>query len=312
MRRWRSFSEIQYFKSVCFDGDGTAHLHIAILSKEKYRPEFYPVFKNPLLHLEGQKSRAVDKYSIVCLKAHNSAKNLFAYLVSEANLKFDHLSKSGSHFYATSRGFDTERLRATFRRFCTTSATVQKISEQLGTEIKKLQASETRAESMKAFWKMFSPNSRDDGTRPRSNETSIPLHRSRVPINPRPPYTERRRAHFLFTRFEYLPEPPHIISIISSKLSSYSPELQARLIPKLLYDDYSNLWAKNPAMPMPPPPLEDFYSDDFLCLASRDLSAFLPNRQLCSKSKRGLDMRSGDKFDKTDQHQGGIKPFSFR
>jgi len=285
LRRWRSFSKIQYFKSVCFDADGTAHLHIAILSEEKFRPEFYPVFKNPLLQLEGQKSRAVNKYSIVCLKAHNSAKNLFAYLVSEANLKLNCLSKSGSHFYATSRGFDTARLRATFRRFCATSATVQRISEQLGTEIEKLQASETTAESMKAFLEMFFRNSRDDGARPRSNEISLPSHRSRPSLYTRIPYTENRRAHFLFDRFEYLPDPPHIISIIRSKLSSYSPEFQARLIPKLLYDDYSNLWAKNPALPMPPSPLEDFYSTDFDGLASPDLSSILPSNPI-----RGRDL----------------------
>lgn len=275
MKKWRSFSDIQYFKSVCFDDDGTAHLHTVILSAEKYRPEFYPTFKNPLLNIDGQKSPAVNKYSIVCLKPHNSAKNLFGYLISAANLKTENLRKSGSHFYSTSRGFDTDRLRTAFRRFCATATTVQRISVQLGIEIEKLQSSKTRAESVKEFLKMFFSNSRDDDTRPRSNEISSPRIRSRSSLYTRIPYTENRRAHFLFDRFEYLPDPPHIIAIIRSKLSSYSPWFQARLVPKLLYDDYSNLWAKNPTLPIPPPPLDDFFSSDFDCLGSPDLSAIL-------------------------------------
>lgn len=272
-KQWRYFCDLQFFKTLCFDGDGTAHLHIVLWSAEKFRPEFYPKFKGELLTLDGWKSPAVNGYSIVCLKPHNSAERLFRYITSEDNLRFDELTKSSCHFYTTSRGFDTEQLSRLFRRFRDFSASVHQSLEQLGILAAKLQDSEEKAESVKAFIHSLFSNSRDDGAHGRSKKESMPLHRS---PRSRIPYTERKRDVYFFFKFEYLPETAHGLSIITAKLSSYCREFQARLIPKLIYDSYVDLWKRNTALLEPPSPLDDFYSDDFLCLAARDLSAFLP------------------------------------
>jgi hypothetical protein len=135
-----------------------------------------------------------------------------------------------------------------------------------------LQETQERTESVQSFISELFGISRDDA-RGRSNKWIISRHRSPRLLIPKNP---TRRDQYLFERFEYLPEPERHIPLIISRLSTFSPRFRSRLLPKLLYDMVWHAWTKDPCLSMPPFPLEDFYSDDFLGLGSRDLSFLLP------------------------------------
>jgi len=243
---------------------------VAIWSELEFQPEFYPKFRNDSLQLEADsnawKSRTKNKYSEVYLCPHNSASRLFEYILSERNFCLDYLKQSDRHFYAASRGFDTSRLNRLFKEFYALSDSVRRAPDQLGIILSKSPMSRPLAESVKSFLKSTFSIFRDDDAPDRSKKENNTSHRSRVPL------VEKWRHWYLFDRFEYSPTPLHIISRVLSKWTSYSSGFQTRLVPKLLYDGMCHLWARNTALSMPPAPLDDFYSDDFLCLGSRDLS----------------------------------------
>ena len=246
---------------------------MAIWSELEFRPEFYPKFQLDSLQLEADsnawRSRVKNKYSEVYLCPHNSASRLFEYILSERNFCLDYLKRSDRHFYAASRGIDTSRLNRLFKEFYALSASVQRAADQLGIILSKFPKPQTLTESTKTFLKSTFSIFRDAAPdRSKKEKKVVPdtKHRSRIPL------VEKWRRKYLFEMFEYLPTEMHIISRVLSKWTSYSSGFQARLIPKLLYDGMCHLWARNTTLSMPPAPLDDFYSDDFLCLGSRDLS----------------------------------------
>jgi len=275
VKTWRSFCDVQCIRFLCYDSDGTEHLHVVIWSALEFRPEFYPKYRLDVMQLStdsfGWKSQPINGYSFFCLRRHNSLSQLVQYILSERNFNLNYLKRSKRHFYTASRGFDTSRLNRLFKEFYALSASVRRATDQLGIILAQYQKSQEWAESTEAFLRGVFSIFRDDvDAGGCSTKKYKARRRSRLPVS------ERLRLHHFFKRYEYDPCPMHIISRVLVDWSLYSPEFQARLLPKLLYDGVCNLWVRNPSMTMPPPPLTDFYSDDFLGLGSRDLSFLLP------------------------------------
>lgn len=289
VKSWRSFCDVQCIRFLCYDSDGTEHLHVVIWSALQFQPEFYPKFRLDFMQLGidsfGWKSQPINGYSVFCLRRHSSLSNLAQYILSERNFNRDHLKKSNRHFYAASRGVDTSLLNRIFREFYALSASVRRSTDQLGIILARYRKSQEWAESTEAFLRGIFSIFRDDPPGRRSNEENKARRRSRLPV------TERLRLYHYFKRYEYDPSPMHIISLVLAQWSDYDAQFQARLIPKLLYDGVCNLWARNTALSMPPPPLEDFYSDDFLGLGSRDLSYLLPKSKSATDAGSDSDTR---------------------
>lgn len=275
-KRWRSFCEMRHVKFVSYNQDNTEHLHIAIWSTKAFDLNFAIPFNNSVLNLQpvedGWKSGSNNKFSQFCLKPHNSAENLFSYILGDENFNLSQLRNSGRHYYAASRGINTEALKRAYRRFCTISDSVKKSSEQLETVLSKLENSETQSESVKSFIAELFGVSRDDA-RGRSNKWILSRYRSPQLITP---HTPTRRSDYLFFSYEYQPYSKPELTWIISNISTFGPRFQARLIPKLLYDMVCHSWVADPCLSMPPIPLEDFFSDDFLYIGS-NISHSLPS-----------------------------------
>jgi len=138
--------------------------------------------------------------------------------------------------------------------------------------------------------------SRDDA-HGRSNKTSIPQQPPQQPpqqrptnYSPRLPYlqTESRRNQWLFVEYEYMPYSEKLLSWTIPKLSSFGPNFQARLIPKLLYDLVWHSWTKDRLLSVPPLPLQDFFSDDFDYVQPRMSVPLPPNPALDALRQRAL------------------------
>ena len=268
LHRWRSFCDVRHIKFVCYDEDGTEHLHVILWSTKPFELDFNYPFKNESLRLKpvenGWKSSSDNGYCLFCLRPHNNAQKLIQYILKEHNLNLDCLRASGRHFYAASQGINTVAIQRAFRRFCAISDTVRQSTEQLGILLSKLKDSQKQAESVKSFMSELFGISRDDA-RGRSIGWNISRYRSPRLLTP---HTPTRRRDFLFYTYEYQPYSQRELTWLISSLSEYGPKFQARLIPKMLYDMVCHSWATDPCLSMPPIPLEDFFSDDFLYVGS--------------------------------------------
>ena len=80
-QRWRTFCDLKQFKFACFDQDGTEHLHIVLWSEKPFELGYELPFKAPSLRLQpvsnGWQTPSINGYSLVCLRPHNNAENLF-------------------------------------------------------------------------------------------------------------------------------------------------------------------------------------------------------------------------------------------
>lgn len=262
------------------------HLHIAIWSAKAFDLNFDIPFKESALQLQpvadGWKSGGNNKFSLFCLKPHNSAENLFSYILSEKNFNLALLRKSGRHFYSKSHGLNTVALKRAFRRFCAISDSVKKSTEQLETVLSKLENTQAQTESVKSFIAELFGISRDDA-RGRSNKWYISRYRSPILITP---LTPARRSDYLFSCYEYQPYSKPELTWIISNISTFGPRFQSRLIPKLLYDMVCHSWVTDPCLSLPPIPLEDFFSDDFLNVGPDISSQLPPNPAYAAEQQR--------------------------
>gem|GEM_PF-6694793 len=264
-------------------------MHVSIWSERTFNLRYDLPFKQPGLRLQpvsdGWKSESDNGYSKFCLKPHNSAQNLFAYILGPGNFRPDCLRAAGRHFYAASRDTDTSTLRLLFRRFCSITETVKRSTEQLGTVLARLEADQKKAESVKQFISELFGFSRDDDARGRSKKNKLPRLRSSETGRA---MFEEQRSGFLFYQYNYSPFFEREINEIVSGLSRFGPKFQARLLPKLLYDMVWHAWTKDPCSTLPPMPLKDFYSADFFGLADRDISHLLPPNPECEAERQRL------------------------
>lgn len=249
---------------------------MVLWSEKPFELDFGFPFKNENLRLKpvenGWKSTSENGYCLFCLRPHNSAEKLFSYILSDHNFNLDRLRANGRHFYSTSQGINTVAIQRAFRRFCAISDTVRQSTEQLGVLLSKLQDSQKQTESVQSFLFELFGISRDDA-RGRSNRWYISRYRSPILLTP---HISTRRSDHLFLLYDYLPYTKPELTWIISNISTFGPRFQSRLIPKLLYDLVCHSWASDPCLSLPPMPLEDFYSDDFL-YAGPDMSHPLPS-----------------------------------
>lgn len=275
IKRMRLDCDAHYVKFVCYDEDGTEHLHVPLWLSKPFESIRKINFKDARNRLEpvknGWKSESHNGYHNICLLPHNNAAALFSYILSNTNLNLDRLRTSGRHFYSASDGINTVAIQRAYRRFRINSDAVLRSTNQLETLISKLQSSQEQAESVQAFISELFGTFRDAALR-RSTGWSISRYRSPKLLTP---HTPTRRRDLLFSRYEYMPFSEREYGWIISNLSEFGPRFQSRLIPKLLYDMVCHSWALDPCLSMPPEPLVDFYSDDFL-YATPAMSADLP------------------------------------
>jgi hypothetical protein len=243
-------------------------------SEKPFELEFNYPFKDEKLHLQpakiGWKSSSDNGYCLFCLRPHNNAKNLFSYILNDHNFNLDLLRASGRHFYSTSQGINTVAIQRAYRRFCASSDTVRQSTEQLGVLISKLSKSKKQTESVQSFiFELFGVFR--DVAQARSR-WSLSRYRSPRLLTP---HTATKRSDKLFLLYDYVPYTKSELTWFISNISAFGPRFQARLIPKLLYDMVCHSWIADPCMSLPPFPLADFYTDDFM-YAGPDISHSLP------------------------------------